>query len=293
MKRLFSILLLAALLLSCMTVCAAADGATYAAIDNVVDTAGVLTGSQLEELEARAEEISAKYSCSVYVIIVDDYTKYTNSRDIYDLAVEMYSQYSLGWDNGNGDSRRDCLVLLMSMNDRDFALDTNGFIGNKAFNEPGMYRLEQAMLPYFRQNDWYGGFKAFLDCAEDLLISPLSENTYIPQTTQVVQHGYEDPNTGRGNPLMLLLVILVPVLIAFITCSTLKKQMVTATEQTGAGGYIVPPGVKMNIRRDDFVNRTVTRTVIRRDNEPRDFGGGGFSGGGHSSGGHSGHSGKF
>ena len=81
-------------------------------------------------------------------------------------------------------------------------------------------------------------------------------------------------------------------LIAFIVCSAFKSQMKTATEQTSAGGYIVPPGVKMQIRRDDFVNRSVTRTIIHHDDGPRD---GGFSGGGggHFSGGHSGHSGKF
>ena len=292
MKRSFIAFLLAVLMLPVFAAAASADGGSPATIANVVDTAGILTETQVQDLENRAEAISEKYTCSVYIIIVNDFTKYTNSRDIYDLAVEMYSQYLLGWDNGNGDSRRDCLVLLMSMAERDFALDTNGFIGNKAFNEPGMYRLEQAMIPYFRQNDWYNGYMAFLDCAEDLLISPLEENTYVPQTTQVIQHGYEDPNAPGKNPALLLVAVFVPLLIAFAVCSAFRKQMVTATEKTSAGGYIVPPGVKMKIRRDDFINRTVTRTVIHTDNGPRDSGGG-FSGGGHFSGGHSGHSGKF
>lgn len=292
MKRLFIAFLLAVLMLPVFAAAASADGGSPATIANVVDTAGILTETQVQDLENRAEAISEKYTCSVYIIIVNDFTKYTNSRDIYDLAVEMYSQYLLGWDNGNGDSRRDCLVLLMSMAERDFALDTNGFIGNKAFNEPGMYRLEQAMIPYFRQNDWYNGYMAFLDCAEDLLYSPLEENTYVPQTTQVIQHGYEDPNAPGKNPALLLVAVFVPLLIAFAVCSAFRKQMVTATEKTSAGGYIVPPGVKMKIRRDDFINRTVTRTVIHTDNGPRDSGGG-FSGGGHFSGGHSGHSGKF
>ena len=292
MKRSIIAFLLVIMLLPVFTVAACAEGGSSATIANVVDTAGILTEPQVQDLESRAEAISEKYMCSVYIIIVNDFTRYTNSRDIYDLAVEMYSQYSLGWDNGNGESRRDSLVLLMSMADRDFALDTNGFIGNKAFNEPGMYKLEQAMIPYFRQNDWYNGYRDFLDCAENLLISPLEENTYVPQTTQVIQHGYEDPNAPRKNPALLLVVILVPLLSAFAVCSAFRRQMITATEKTSAGGYIVPPGVNMKIRRDDFINRTVTRTVIHTDNGPRDSGGG-FSGGGHFSGGHSGHSGKF
>ena len=291
MKRRLISFLLIMLLFSAMASAAHAEGATYATIANVVDTAGVLTEEQVQDLETTAESLSEKYRCSIYIIIVEDFTRYTNSRDIYDLAVEMYSQYSLGWDNGNGDSKRDCLVLLMSMKDRDYALDTNGYVGNKAFNEPGMYRLEQVMLPYFRQNDWYNGYRAFLKCAEDLLITPLEENTYVPQTTQVVSHGYDDGQQSRKNPFAPIIIVFFPLLIAFIVCSSFRKQMKTANEQTTAGGYIAPPGVKMNIRRDDFVNRTVTRTVIHHSDGPRDSGGG-FSGG-HFSGGHSGHSGKF
>ena len=291
MKKRFVSFLVVVLLLACMGTSASAEG-TYARIANVVDTAGILTESQVQALEEKAERISADYKCAVYIIVVEDFTKYTRSRDIYDLAVEMYSEYELGWDNGKGDSHRDSLVLLMSMQDRDFALDTNGYWGNEAFNEPGMYRLEQAMIPYFRQNDWYNGYNAFLDCAEDLLKAPLAEGTYVPQTTQVVAHGYEDPNASRKNPLFLVLAIVAPMLIALIVCSSFKSQMKTAVEQSSAGGYIVPPGVKMQIRRDDFVNRSVTRTIIHHDDGPRD---GGFSGGGggHFSGGHSGHSGKF
>lgn len=291
MKKRLVLFLLIVLMCACMVTAASAEG-TYARIANVVDTAGILTETQVQALEEKAERISADYKCAVYIVIVPDYRNYTNSRDIYDLAVEMYSEYELGWDNGNGDAKRDYLILLMSMEDRDFALDTNGFGGNKAFNEPGMYRLEQAMLPYFRQNDWYNGYNAFLECAESLLKSPLDEGTYVPQTTQVVSHGYEDPNASHKNPFLFLIAIIVPILIALAVCSSFQKQMKTAVEQTTAGGYIVPPGVHMKVRRDDFINRTVTRTIIHRDDGPRD---GGFSsgGGGHFSGGHSGHSGKF
>ena len=153
-KRLVSFLLVP-LLFSLLITSAFAEGCSPARIANVVDTAGILTESQVQKLEEKAERISSENQCSVYIIVVDDFTKYTRSRDIYDLAVEMYSEYELGWDNGNGESRRDSLVLLLSMKERDFALDTNGYLGNKEFNEPGMYRLEQVMLPYFRQNDWY------------------------------------------------------------------------------------------------------------------------------------------
>ena len=197
MKKRFVLFLLAALLISCLSISASAEG-NGATIANVVDTAGILTESQVQALQEKAAGISSSYGCAVYIVVVDDFTKYTNSRDIYDLAVQMYDQYTLGWDNGNGVDHRDSLILLMSMDDRDYALDTNGYLGNKAFNNPGMYKLEEAMIPYFRSNDWYGGFDAFLTCAENLLKSPLAEDVYVPSSGNVVEHGYEQPGSVSG-----------------------------------------------------------------------------------------------
>ena len=98
MKKRFILILLAVLLFSCLSISASAEG-SEASIANVVDTAGILTDSQVEDLEEKAESISSNYKCAVYIVIVDDFTRYTNSRDIYDLAVQMYDQYKLGWDN--------------------------------------------------------------------------------------------------------------------------------------------------------------------------------------------------
>ncbi len=289
MRKRFVLFLLTVLLLSCLSIPASAEE-SGASIANVVDTAGILTGDEVQALEEKAEKISSFYKCAVYIVVVNDFTRYTNSNDIYDLAVQMYKQYRLGWDNGKGDDHRDSLLLLMSMDDRDYALDTNGYLGNKAFNNPGMYKLEEAMMPYFRSNDWYGGFDAFLDCAEDLLESPLQENTYVPSSGNVVEHGYEPPGTvSEGkSPVGVLIVVFVPILVALIVCSAFKSQMKTANRKTTAESYVVPGSMRMRVRQDEFVNRTVQRTLIETDS-----GRGSGSGGGHFSGGHSGHSGKF
>ncbi len=138
MKKTVSTLLVLLLLAAVLSVPAFADG-SGATIANVVDTAGILTESQIQTLNEKAERISSDYTCGVYIVVVDDFSRYTHSSDIYDLAVQMYDQYTLGWDNGNGSGKRDSLILLMSMDDRDYALDTNGYLGNRAFNNPGMY----------------------------------------------------------------------------------------------------------------------------------------------------------
>ena len=87
-------------------------------------------------------------------------------------------------------------------------------------------------------------------------------------------------------------MIFVPLVVALIVCMSLKGQMKTAREATGADEYLVPQSMKLNVQEDRFTHRTRTQTLIETDSNR-----GGSSGGGgssfHSGGGFSGRSGKF
>ena len=48
-----------------------------AQLNYVTDDAGILTDSQWEDLEQRAQQVSEEYQCGVYMITVDDYTDYS------------------------------------------------------------------------------------------------------------------------------------------------------------------------------------------------------------------------
>lgn len=63
-----SVLLALCLLLAPMTVFAESN----AQLNYVTDDAGILTDSQWEDLEQRAQQVSEEYQCGVYMITVDD-----------------------------------------------------------------------------------------------------------------------------------------------------------------------------------------------------------------------------
>jgi hypothetical protein len=74
-KRTISLLAAMALaLLLCVPALAA--GFDEAKLNFVTDEAGILTEQEWSELETRAEEISLKYQCGVYIIVLDDFTGY-------------------------------------------------------------------------------------------------------------------------------------------------------------------------------------------------------------------------
>ena len=73
MKRRISTLLATMLLAIFLCVPALAAGFDEAQLNFVTDEAGILSDQEWRSLETRAEEISLKYKCGVYIIVVDDF----------------------------------------------------------------------------------------------------------------------------------------------------------------------------------------------------------------------------
>ncbi len=278
MKKLILSLLLALSLLLSLGVCAHAE----AQLDYVTDAAGILTREEAQRLNDQAAELAARYDFGFYIVVVDDYRSYVAGGGIERFAEEVFA----GYDLGTGESRNGVL-LAMSMGERDYDIYAHGSFGNAAFTDYGKDQLAGQFLGSFRRNDWAGGFNAFLRGAGELVRrardgSPV--DIWIPDAQP------EPPLTAAE----LMLSAVLACVISLITVSGFKRQMKTAVKQTRAGSYVAMGGVKLRDSRDEFVNRTVSRQVIRREpvsSRPS----GGHYGGTTISGSHGGshHSGKF
>lgn len=81
----------------CIALCLAFGGAALASsagnsFGYVNDAVGLLSLDEQQELETTAAQLAERYGCGVYVIIVDDYTDYTNGST-RDFAKETYINY--------------------------------------------------------------------------------------------------------------------------------------------------------------------------------------------------------
>lgn len=268
MVKRFSALAVAFLLLTCFAVSAMA---TNANLYYVTDTAGVFTESEKAELEQRAEAISEKYQVGVYIIVLEDFKKYANANQVWDATREIYDNENLGWGEDNAGA-----VMLLSMAERDYALDFYSSRAQKAFTEAGQDRLEDRVLGYFRNNNYYGGFKEYLNVCDEYLEAaaqghPIGEG----------ERSSADEKDGIG-----FLAVLPGIIAAALTGVIMSSSMHTAKEQHDADVYAVEGSLNIRRRSDMFLHRTVTRT-------PRESSSGSSHGSSHSSGGHSGRSGKF
>ena len=277
-KKVIVSLLFALCLLLGMTAAAYAD----AQIDYVSDYAGLLSDAQRRDLNDRAAEIADEYNFGVFVVVVNDYKSYVNGS-IADFSENVFHRYGLG-----RGQKEEGVLLAMSMNDRDYDIYAHGDFGNYAFTDYGKGQLANSFLDDFRRNDWAGGFRDFIRTSGDMLEKARNGqpvDTWIPDQAE----------TGPRMTLGKLLVSLgVGCLTGGATVSGMKRQMKTAVRQSGAANYVAQGGVRLSNKRDDFVNRSVTRQVIPRQTGSNRPGGGHF-GGTTISGSHGGshHSGKF
>ena len=243
----------------------------------VSDVAGLLSSSQWQELESKAEQISQQYQCGVYLVTLEDYRDYGSYSSFWNFSQDFYTRYHMGLgERSNG------ILLILSMSDRDYSLLAYGSDAHYAFTDYGKEVLENRFLDNFRQNDWYGGFRDYINGCGEFLSRAADGNP--------VDVVYQSRN-GLDPGISAAVVIGVPLLTAFGACEGMKRQMKPVREQTRADQYIVPGGINLNLKRDVFVNRTVTRTRIHT--EPRMNAGGGGGGTTVNSQGFSGHSGKF
>ncbi len=280
-KKLFVCLLLAAALVLSLGLAAHAESQ----LDYVNDYAGLLSEESRSALNARAEEISRQYGFPVTIVTVNDYRDYVSSGGIEYFAEEVFHTYGLG----AGESE-DGILLALSMNERDFDLYAHGDFGNYAFTDYGKEQLADTFLDNFRRDDWEGGFADYIDNCGVLVArakngDPVDQWIPDPPVQQERQHGM--------TPMKWLISLLFPGMIGGATVSGMSRKMKTAVKQTRAEEYVGRGSPHLNVHSDQFINRNVTRQVIRRQENNNNRPGGHYGGTTVNSGGFSHHSGKF
>lgn len=246
-KRIFT-LLLALLMALTLTVPAWAQQQENDIL--ICDTESLLTEEQWTELELLARDLSWQYNCALYIVTVSDYEAY--GSEPYAAAANIYNQE----DFGIGDQRSGVLLLL-SMQDRDVALYVRDGDAGKAIGKYAQGLLAESYLDYFRSDDWFGGFRAYLTTCGDML-------------EQAAQgHPVKKPlsaSLGTG--------IVIGVALALVICLILKGKMKSVRQGAQADAYVSADGLHLTERYDLYTHTTETRQKISKDSGSQSGGGG-------------------
>ena len=234
MKKTFSCMLL---LFITMTLLLPA----YAAFDNppIIDDAGYLMQSELDELSRKLDKVREKYNFEVAIYTESDMTSGSaeaSADDIYD-----YNGYGAG-ENDDG------IMLYICSDTREYHFTTHGK-GLRYFNSNGLAYLESKVVPYLSENDYFEAFEEYIETADELLQMATDGKPY---------------NEKQYSMKYLLGVIIVcfiaPLLIAFWMMKRKLKKMKTAIENDYAANYIKPGSMRIDTSRDLFLYSRITKT---------------------------------
>ena len=257
MKRVM-IALLAGMLIFVLTLPAAAVNQTPGS--RVADGAGLLTESERNALVEQLDALSEQHSCDIVVVTAAS----CGGKTPQAYADDYYDQ------NGYGQNR-DGVLLLVSMEERDWYISTTGR-GIDVFSDAIIEKIGKSIRSYLSASDYSAAFQRFASLAGQYL-----NGAKTPQVTEQGQaQGITpepeletEPESGQEEHLSPLTVIIAACAIglaaALAVTLTLKSKMNSVQKQVYARNYI-RGGVQLTRANEIFLYRTVNRTALPKEN---------------------------
>lgn len=231
----------------------------------VSDDSGVLTNEQNGLLEQLAGQVSRQHQFGVYIVTVDNFQISGNSH-LRDYGENLFRNRSLGFgENKEG------MMLILSTSARDYSIVFPSGEYRRIFTEYGLDRMEESIVSYLRNDDYYGAFREFISLCDTYLTAyengePIDEGNEIGIIAGVVSGGVAALLVGLG----------------------MSAPMHSAGLKHNANQYVAAGGLELHRRSDMFLHRSVTRVPRQTQSSS-----GSHSTTHHSSGGFSSRSGKY
>ena len=250
-------------------------GASGEMLPRLVDDAGLLRGTEANRLLEKLDELSSRQRADVVVVTVNS------------LEGKSSTAYADDFFDNNGygvGSNYDGILLLLSMEDRDYAISTCGF-GITAFTDAGLRYMTDEFLHYISDGDYYAGFDRFAGLCDEFLEQARNGKPYdvgnMPN-----QLSFFELFVKR-----LPVSLIVGIVIAIIATGVMKGKLKSVRMQAAAASYIREGSVNITNSSDNFLYSTVSKT--ERESSSSSSGGGSSTHSSSSGSSHGGSSGKF
>lgn len=264
-QRLVAILLCLILLLGlALPVTAASD------MPMVVDSAGLLTASEAESLENKAQALRSEYALDVVILTVDS----MNGVDAQSYADTFYDQNGYGYgENGDG------ILFLLAMSEREWYISTCGDT-IYAITDYCIQQLGITAVWYIEEGYYYDGFDAYLDALPPYLdaydsgtpvdgYADYSGDYYHGSREEVVY--YEEDSSPN-----IFLSLVIGIVAATVVILVMRSSMNTKKQQRSASGYLKAGSFHLRSHQDLFLYSNVSK-VRRQQTSTSSHRGGGSS----------------
>lgn len=244
MKKRFLAVIITILLAMSAVLPASAEGAYLREAPLVADHADLLDDDEESKLTELLEEISERQRCDVVVVTTDT----LEGKSAMEYADDYYDYNGYGYGED-----RDGILLLVSMEDRDYWISTCGF-GITAFTDAGIEYISDEFVPYLSDGDYETAFIEYASLCDKFLTQAYEEEPYDVGN---MPH--------RSMPIFWIFgSFVVGFIIALIMASAKKSALKTVRRKPEARDYEVPGSFSLSLQKDRLVNRFVTTRKIER-----------------------------
>lgn len=238
MKMKKSILTVLFALLLCMTAAIPAFAASD--LPRVVDNAGLLTESEESALLSKLDEISKRQQADVVVVTADT----LDGKTPMDYADDFYDY------NGYGFGKNyDGVLLLVSMEDRDWWMSTSGY-GITAITDAGIEYISDKFLSDLSDGDYAGAFSTYAELCDEFFTQAKTGQPYD------VGHMPKEPFNFAW---CLAGALVVGYVVAAIVTGRMKRQLQTVRFQSAANSYVKANSMNVTESHDLFLYTQVAR----------------------------------
>ncbi len=244
-KKLFGILLALVLCFGLAATAFAWEGFT-GEYYRVLDMADLLTDREEAALLKTLDAISLRQKVDVVVATTDS----LDGKSVVAYADDLYDGCRFGYG-----SNQDGLLLLISMEDRDWYISTCGF-GITAFTDAGIDYIGRQIQDDLSDGEFAAAFDSFARLCDDFITQAKNGDPY-------------DHDNLPREPLSVIWIaisLFTGLVIALIVVGTMKGALKTVRPQGTAGSYIKHGSMNVTQCRDLFLYRNVVRTPRPKNN---------------------------
>lgn len=216
-------------------------------LPRLTDEADLLSDSEETDLLAKLDEMSERQECDVVVATVNSLegkTAMEYADDFYD-----YNGYGYG-------EERDGIILLISMEERDWWMSTCGY-GITAFTDAGQKYMSDKFVTMLSDGEYADAFTKYADLCDEFL------------TQAKTGEPYDTGNMPKESVDIIWLPIdlAVGLFAAFIVASRKKTKLKTVRKKVAAQDYVVDGSFRVTKNSDRFITKSVTTRKIHRDDD--------------------------
>lgn len=237
-------------LLLALLFCVTALSSAFALSDlpRVVDDADLLTSNEEKTLLSKLDEISTRQKLDIVVVTVNS----LGGKTPMEYADDFFDYNGYGFN-----AERDGILLLVSMENRDWWISTSGY-GIEAFTDAGIEYISDKFIDDLSDGYYADAFNTYAELCDEFITQAKSGEPYDVGNL---------PKEPFDFLTSLIIALVIGFAVALVIVNSMRNKLKTVQFSKEADNYVKENSMNVTESRDMFLYRHVSRSARSNDSD--------------------------